>query len=257
MASNQPAAMAIIRPARQHLRFSTWSIVGSLSHMTTLTQPNVASLLDALFHDAARADAPLMAQFGALDPAERTAQLTDYKRMYGAARDAYLAVSRESGTLLYSLARARGARTIVEFGTSFGISTIYLAAALRDGGGGRLITSELEPSKVARARGNLERAGLADLVEFRTGDALDTLADVPAGVDFLYLDGAKTLYRPVLGLVEPRLAERAVIVADNIDMAALVAPYTAYVRDPDHGYVSNRVVVGEGLEISVRVAAAR
>ncbi|HET9622372.1 MAG TPA: class I SAM-dependent methyltransferase [Kofleriaceae bacterium] len=222
--------------------------------MTTLTQPDVSALLDELFHDAARADAPITAQFRALDPAARNAMLADYKQTYGAARDAYLAVSREAGTLLYSLARARGARTIVEFGTSFGISTIYLAAALRDGGGGRLITSELEPSKAARARANLERAGLADLVDVRTGDALDTLADVPAGVDFLYLDGAKTLYRPVLDLVAPRLAERAVVVADNIDMAELVAPYTAYVRDPANGFVSNRVVVGEGLEISVRVA---
>jgi predicted O-methyltransferase YrrM len=220
--------------------------------MDTLLQAHVSSLLDELFADAERADAPIMAQMDALPAGERTAMLADYKRMYGAAKDAYLAVSREAGVLLYSLARARRARTIVEFGTSFGISTIYLAAALRDAGGGQLITSELEPSKVARAEANLRRAGLSEWVEFRTGDALHTLADLPDEVDFLYLDGAKSLYRPVLALIEPRLAPGAVIAADNIDMAALTAPYTAYVRDPRNGYASTRVVVGEALEITVR-----
>lgn len=221
--------------------------------MHTLTQPHVSSLLDELFADAERADAPVMAQMHALPAGERTALLADYKRMYGAAKDAYLPVSREAGVLLYSLARARRARTIVEFGTSFGISTIYLAAALRDAGGGQLITSELEPSKVARARDHLRRAGLLEWVEFRTGDALETLAGLTDEVDFLYLDGAKNLYRPVLGLVEHRLATGAVIVADNIDMAELVAPYTRYVRDPANGYASTRMVVGEGLELTVRL----
>ncbi|MCQ4380070.1 class I SAM-dependent methyltransferase, partial [Clostridioides difficile] len=78
------------------------------------------------------------------------------------------------------LARSGGARSIVEFGTSFGISTLHLAAALRDNGGGRLVTSEFEPSKGVRARANLAAAGLADLVEIREGDALRTLAaDLP------------------------------------------------------------------------------
>jgi predicted O-methyltransferase YrrM len=101
---------------------------------------------------------------------------TDYLDFYGQMKDFPLAVSRETGLLLYMLARSSGARTIVEFGTSFGISTLYLAAALRDNGGGVLITSEFEPSKVERARGNLIAGGLIDLVEIRQGDALQTLA---------------------------------------------------------------------------------
>ena len=226
--------------------------------MHTLRNPAVAALLDELFADATRADAPLMARMQAMPADERRALLADYKALYGAAVEAYLPVSREAGVLLYQLARARDAHTIVEFGTSFGISTIYLAAALRDGGGGRLVTSELEPSKAARARANLERAGLADLVEFRVGDALDTLRPKPgdAPIDLLYLDGAKALYREVLELVERQLADRAVIVADNIDMAELVAPFTSYVRNPDNGYLSNRVVIGEGLELTLRVGSA-
>ena len=81
-----------------------------------------------------------------------------------------LPVSRATGALLYMLARSCRARSIVEFGTSFGISTLHLAAALRDNGGGRLITTEFEPSKIARARANLMEGGVMDLVEIRAGD---------------------------------------------------------------------------------------
>ena len=104
------------------------------------------------------------------------------------------------------LARGSRARTIIEFGTSFGISTLYFAAALRDNGGGRLITTEFKPSKVARARANLAEGDLIDIVEIREGDALDTLRhDLPDTVDPLLLDGAKALYSGILDLVESRL----------------------------------------------------
>ena len=76
----------------------------------------------------------------------------DYRAFYSRAKDIHMAVSPETGVLLYMLARGNAARTIVEFGTSFGISTIHLAAALRDNGGGRLIGTEFEPSKLAHAR---------------------------------------------------------------------------------------------------------
>jgi predicted O-methyltransferase YrrM len=134
------------------------------------------------------------------------------------------------------LARATGARTIVEFGTSFGLSTLHLAAALRDNGGGRLITSEFEPSKIARARDNLTAGGLADLVEIREGDALETLAsELPDTIDLLLLDGAKSLYMDVLRLVESRLRTGAVIVADNADHCP---DYLEYVGEPGNGYLS-------------------
>ena len=90
----------------------------------------------------------------------------------------------------------------------------------------------------------------------RVGDALDSLRELPGDVDLLYLDGAKTLYREVLSLCEPRLRPGALIIADNIDMAALVASYTDYVRNPAHGYLSSRVVLGDGLEVSVRLAGS-
>jgi predicted O-methyltransferase YrrM len=83
----------------------------------------------------------------------------DYRGFYTLAKDAYLAVSRDTAELLYILVRATGARSIVEFGTSFGISTLHLAAGLRDNGGGRVITTEFEPSKAARARENFVAGG--------------------------------------------------------------------------------------------------
>ena len=121
------------------------------------------------------------------------------------------------GRLLYLLATSARAKTIVEFGTSFGISTIYLASALRDSGGGKLITSELELSKSQRAQAHLAEVGLGDLVEHRVGDALELLARDLETVDFLLLDGAKPLYFRVLKLVEPWLRKGAVIVADNVN----------------------------------------
>jgi predicted O-methyltransferase YrrM len=164
-------------------------------------------------------------------------------------KDFPLAVSRETGRLLYMLARSTRAKHIVEFGTSFGISTLHLAAALQDNGGGRLITTEFEPGKAAKARENLTAAGLIALVEIREGDALQTLkADLPESIDLLLLDGAKALYPEILGLVESRLRPGAFIVADNADYSP---DYLDHVRSAAKGYMSTPF--GGDVEVSVRV----
>jgi predicted O-methyltransferase YrrM len=156
-------------------------------------------------------------------------------------------VSAETGRLLYMLARSCHARGIVEFGTSFGLSTLHLAAALKDNGGGRLIGSEFEPSKVEKARANLQRAGLSELVEIRDGDALQTLArDLPQPVDLVLLDGAKPLYLKVLKLLEPALRPGALIVGDNADWAP---DYLEYVRAGSGRYLS--VPFAEDVELSM------
>jgi predicted O-methyltransferase YrrM len=123
----------------------------------------------------------------------------------------------------------------VEFGTSFGVSTIYLAVALRDGGGGQLIGTELESTKAARAQANLAAAGLADIVDIRVGDALETLRNGVGGdIDLVLLDGAFSLYLPVLKLLEPHLGQGALVIAENaIDDSG---DYLTYVRNPDNGY---------------------
>jgi predicted O-methyltransferase YrrM len=229
--------------------------------MTLLQQPQVKSLLDDLYADARRVDGPLFARYRALSPDERKALMTDYRRMFREVKDAYMPIDRAAGELLYLLARARGARRIVEFGTSFGISTIFLAAALADGSGGRgarVIGTELDPDKAVRARANLERAGLAHLVEVRVGDALETLASDVGPVDLVLLDGAKTLYRPILSLLEPSLAENALVVSDNMTMTDVVAEFAAYVRDPSNGYLACALpALGGGLEVALRLAHGR
>jgi predicted O-methyltransferase YrrM len=219
--------------------------------MTTLTTPPLAPLLERLFKEADEASPqadPAVA--GLLADRERLMRSkTAYLDFYGQLKDFPLAVSRETGALLYMLARSSGARTIVEFGTSFGLSTLHLAAALRDNGGGRLITSEFEPSKVARAKGNLAAGGLLDLVECREGDALRTLSvDLPQTIDFLLLDGAKALYPEILSLIESRLRPGALIVADDADYSP---DYLARVRSPAQGYMS--VPFAEDVELSMRI----
>ncbi|NTY37849.1 O-methyltransferase [Burkholderia diffusa] len=220
--------------------------------MTTLILDPLASLLERLFDEAdasSPATSPAFAGMTHGEHAQLMRSKTDYVDFYARLKDYPLAVSRDTGTLLYMLARSGGARAIVEFGTSFGISTLHLAAALRDNGGGRLITSEFEPSKVVRARANLTAAGLADLVEIREGDALRTLAaDLPDTVDLLLLDGAKALYPEILALVEPRLGARAFVVADNAEYSP---DYLAYVRAPENGYLS--VPFGGDVELSMRI----
>jgi predicted O-methyltransferase YrrM len=170
--------------------------------MSTLDEEPLCSLLERLLADADASNATLSTRFADLAPAEVSRRLksrTEYRAVYESLNDAALAVSRNTAKLLYMLARSTSARTIVEFGTSFAISTIYLAAAVHDNGGGKVITCEFEPTKIARATGNLKAAGLAGLVEIRAGDALQTLASgLPTSIDLVLLDGAKAIYVEML-----------------------------------------------------------
>lgn len=217
--------------------------------MNTLTSAPMAALIERMYTQANAATSPVLNN---VTPEERDRLMrskTDYLELYGMLKDLWLPVSRDTGTLLYMLARSAKARAIVEFGTSFGLSTLHLAAALRDNGGGALISSEFEPSKIALARQHLEQGGVSDLVEIRQGDALVTLAtDLPDSVDLLLLDGAKALYGDVLNLVESRLKPGALIVADNTDYCP---DYLARVRSPANGYLS--VPIGDDVELSVRL----
>ncbi|MEZ4452162.1 MAG: class I SAM-dependent methyltransferase [Nannocystaceae bacterium] len=148
----------------------------------------------------------------------------------------YIPVSREQGEFLYILARARGARRIVEFGASFGISTVYLAAAAAIAGG-EVITTEIEPSKCRAAEANLREAGLDAHARVLEGDALQTLTTVDGPIDLLFLDGWKDLYIPVLELVRAHLVPGALVIADNINLRD-ARPYVDHVRRPGSGFTS-------------------
>lgn len=223
-----------------------------MTALNTLTTAPLAPLLERLFDEAEATSPAVSAAFATFSHEDQTRLMqstTEYRSFYGQMKDFPLAVSRETGALLYMLARSGNARTIVEFGTSFGISTLHLAAALRDNGGGRLITTEFEPSKAARARDNLTAGGVIDLVEIREGDALRTLrADLPESIDLLLLDGAKGLYPQILDLVESRLRPGALVIADNADYSP---QYLARVRSPGAGYLS--VPFADDVELSMRL----
>jgi predicted O-methyltransferase YrrM len=168
-------------------------------------------------------------------------------------KNAFIPISPDQGRFLYQTARLIRARTIVEFGTSFGISAIYLAAAAR-ANGGRFIGSELEPHKVATARAHLAEAGLADVADVREGDALATLSRIDTDIDVLLLDGWKDLYLPMLKLLRPKLKPGAVVFADNIfTFPTDLAPFVAFMRDPANGFESMTMKLGAGLEYSVCV----
>lgn len=231
--------------------------------MNSLSSGCLAQVLDELHQGAEAADldytSEVMAEIDASGTtleqviAEKLAEeRADYRKIYRDRADNFLAVSPAYGRFLYAIARACKATRIVEFGTSMGVSTIYLAAALQDNGGGVLIGTELESAKVARARANLDAAGLAGLVDIREGDALETLRDVGGNVDLLLIDGAFTLYLPVLKLVEPRLKPGAVVLGEN----AFDPGYLDYVRNPANGYLSQPLPVdaGRGNEFTLRTA---
>lgn len=163
--------------------------------------------------------------------------------------DAALPVRPEVGRFLYVLVRSRRPTTVVEFGTSFGVSLIYLASALRDNQVGAVIGSEMNRDKVRAARANLEESGLDTYATILEGDARETLTGLPKPIDFLLLDGWKEAYLQMLRQLEPRLAPNAMVVADNLSM--LSPEYGEYVRAPANGYVSTSLPLGDGIEVSV------
>ncbi|MFD0898993.1 O-methyltransferase [Actinomadura sediminis] len=206
----------------------------------------VAALLRRLEDDAGRRDPAVMERAYAA-AAGRPAP-PGPREAAELCADAALPVHPGVGRFLYQLVRTVRPALVVEFGTSFGISTIYLAAALRDNGTGRVVGSELHPGKAARAAAHLAEAGLADLVEIRVGDAAEELADLPEPVGVLLLDGWKELYLPVLRVLEPALRPGACVVSDNLPM--LPPEFLEHVRGD--GYVSQPLELGEGIEFSVR-----
>lgn len=217
--------------------------------MSTLFDSKVASALDRMYSEAAAQREQLH------DPAlrKRLEAATAQERA-DALSEVYMPVTPEAGRLLYSLVRATRPTTVVEFGMSLGLSGLHLAAAVRDNGTGRVVTTEMSAAKIATARKNFADAGLADLITVFEGDALTTLTALDDPVGFVLLDGWKEFYLPVLRLLEPALSPGAIVVADNTDMPD-TRPYLDYVRDPANGYVSVNFLArdSDSMELSCRV----
>ncbi|WP_024506478.1 class I SAM-dependent methyltransferase [Bradyrhizobium sp. ARR65] len=159
----------------------------------------------------------------------------------------------DQGDLIYLLCRGMGARRVVDFATSVGMSALYFAAAMRDNGGGLVIGSELVAAKVAAARANLTDAGLERYVEIREGDARKTLRDLGGGIDFALIDGwpapqGPSLAREVIEIVAPQLRVGGYVLNDNAE-----ADFLAFIRDPDNGFISMTLPLKGGTELALKM----
>lgn len=223
-----------------------------------LLDPRTAGVLRRLHGAADRQTPALMAHYLPKLPALLRGRAVEFttEQMRTFYADKYIALERPQAAFCYAQVRALGARRVVEFGTSFGISTLWLAAAVRDNGGGTVIGTELVAEKAEQARRHVQEAGLEAFVEIRTGDALETLRDLDGPVDFLLNDGFPNHALDVLTLVAPRLRTGAVVITDNVGtMRGNYADYLAWLRDPGNGFASIRVPFKSGTEMSVRTAA--
>ncbi|KEF54277.1 uncharacterized protein A1O9_09443 [Exophiala aquamarina CBS 119918] len=163
-----------------------------------------------------------------------------------------------------------GACNVIEAGTSFGLSTIYLALAVgqnvllqrKIAAGttsltGKVIATEKEHAKAVKARLHWKEAGdeVEPWIELREGDLLETLK-VDEGmlerIDLLLLDVWTPLALPTLKLVQPRLKYGAVVITDNVGIAKLLyRDFLEYIRNPENGFRSLTLPYSGGLELSV------
>jgi predicted O-methyltransferase YrrM len=216
----------------------------------TLHTDQVRTVLDRLFAAASHDDeAPRRTK-----PDVSWESATAQERA-DALQAAYLPIAAQGGDLLSILVRAKRPATIVEFGTSYGISTLYLAAAVADNGMGSVVSTELNNAKVAAARANLVEARLSDHVVILPGDAMLTLNDIRGPIELVLLDGWKDMCLPVLRSLESRLSTGALIVADGIKLPSM-SSYLEYVRNPINGYATVAFPVDDGMEISCWTAQA-
>ncbi len=221
-----------------------------------LPDEKVRTVLDRLHREADAETPRMMVQALRYVPHWLRKRDLPWDRLGGVFDDKFIALDRSQGVFCYLLARALGAKRIVEYGTSFGVSTIYLAAAVRDNGGGQVIGSEFVPAKAKRAREHLAEAGLEEWVEIREGDARETLRDLPGEVDFFLNDGFPNAALAVLQCVAPFMRPGAALVTDNVGAFwSNYEAYLAWLADPANGFRSGRLEMNEGTELSVKVAA--
>jgi predicted O-methyltransferase YrrM len=169
--------------------------------------------------------------------------------------DKLVALDRDKAEFCYALCRASGARRIVELGTSFGVSTIYLAAAVRDNGGGVVIGAEHEPQKLRAARANIEAAGLSAFVDLHEGDVLDAIKTIDQPIDFVLFDIWIQVVRPALDLLLPHLRSGTVICADNTAPGRnrdAYAPFFEIIDDPAHRFHTITLPFKGGFEMAVK-----
>ncbi|KAF7178908.1 hypothetical protein CNMCM7691_007732 [Aspergillus felis] len=216
--------------------------------------PHILSLLDRLHAES-------ITQESSIPRSTYTTPSTD--SFHTLMRDKFIALEQDKGHFIYQLARTINATTIVEAGTSYGVSTIYLALAVTDNlaataaapGKGTVIATEYEPAKAEQARKHWAECGetISSVIDLREGDLRETLkTNLPDQVDMLLLDIWTPMALPTLKLVQPKLRYGAVVVADNtVSSAEGYKEFLEYVRAPGSGFSTLTLPYKGGLEMSV------
>jgi len=222
--------------------------------MSILNDPKLEALLDALHAQSQGQNGAIDSYFarrikeGTLSWDGMDAETTTFFR------DKMVALEKDKAEFCYALCRALGAKRIVECGTSFGVSTLYLAAAIRDNGGGQVIATEWEAAKARVARRNFAAAGLSQFIDLREGDLADTLKVINGPVDFVLLDIWAEAVMPAILNIAPHLRPGAVVIADNTESARRgYEAYFTFVADPKNRLKTLTLPFPGGLEMTVRV----
>jgi len=222
--------------------------------MSMLNDPKLEALLDALHAQSKGQDGAIDTYFtrrikeGTLSWDGMDGETTTFFS------DKMVALEKDKAEFCYALCRALGAKRIVECGTSFGVSTLYLAAAIRDNGGGQVIATEWEAAKARVARRNFAAAGLSQFIDLREGDLADTLKVIDGPVDFVLLDIWAEAVMPAILNIAPHLRPGAVVIADNTESARRgYEAYFGFIADPKNRLKTLTLPFPGGLEMTVRV----
>lgn len=172
--------------------------------------------------------------------------------------DKLIALDRDKSEFCYALCRGLNARCVVEAGTSFGVSTIYLAAAVRENATegephGIVIATEHEPVKAKAARENFAAAGVADFIDLREGDLRETLKHIDRPVDFMLVDIWSPMAQPAIACVAPHMRTGAMVACDNTARyRKAYRDYFDFLSDPASGFITMTIPYTGGFELSVR-----
>lgn len=230
--------------------------------MSFLNDPKLDALLDELYEASARDEQAMAAYFAARAKEGSISWNTLDVRTEKFLADKMVALERDKAEYCYAMCRALKATRIVEAGTSFGVSTLFLAAAVRDNlasrsGSGVVIGTEHEPGKAKAARANFSRACLDHLIELREGDLDETLRRIDGPIDFMLVDiwiGAALI---ALRHVAPLLREGAIVITDNTtQFREQYKDYFAFLADPKNGFRTMTLPFKGGLELSVKIRAS-
>ena len=221
--------------------------------MSVLGDPKLQAIVDRLQAESVAQEAATNAYFAERIKAGDLSWEGFDARLTAFMADKLVALEPIKAEFCHLMCRSLRATRVVEVGTSFGVSTLYLAAALRANGGGTVIATEHEPAKAAAARATFAEAGLAGLIDLREGDLRETLKVIEGPVDFVLMDIWTEMARPAMELITPHLRPGAVVVADNTVQAARgYQRFFDFVDDPANGLTRMTLPFEGGLDIVVK-----